>query len=61
MERTCRLARTPGSGSAYKKDANGNYRFVYSGKDAQAGRNVNAIIVEMPLAYITSRGRRTAS
>jgi len=41
------------SGNAYKKDANGNYRFVYSGKDAQAGMNVNAIILEMPLSYIT--------
>jgi uncharacterized protein DUF4331 len=41
------------SGNRYKKDANGNYRFVYSGKDAQAGKNINAIIVELPLAYIT--------
>jgi hypothetical protein len=40
-------------GSAYKKDAQGNYRFVYSGKDAQAGINVNAIILEVPLAFIT--------
>jgi hypothetical protein len=39
--------------TAYKKDANGNYRFVYSGKDAQAGRNINAIIVEMPLTFVT--------
>src|SRR4051812_2400352 len=41
------------SGKGYKKDANGNYRFVYSGKDAQAGMNVNAVIVELPLGYIT--------
>jgi hypothetical protein len=41
------------SGNAYKKDANGRYRFVYSGRDAQAGMNVNAVIVEMPLAYLT--------
>ena len=41
------------SGRGYKKDANGNYRFVYSGKDAQAGRNVNAIILELPLGYLT--------
>src|SRR4030095_2608930 len=34
-------------------DANGNYRFVYSGADAQAGLNVNAVIVELPLGYIT--------
>jgi hypothetical protein len=40
-------------GNAYKRDANGNYRFVYSGKDAQAGRNVNAIILEIPLAFLT--------
>jgi len=40
-------------GNKFKKDENGNYRFVYSGKDAQAGRNVNAIILEIPLAFIT--------
>ena len=42
------------SGDRYKKDANGHYRFVYSGKDAQAGRNVNTIILEMPLRYLTA-------
>jgi hypothetical protein len=42
------------SGTRFRKDANGNYRFVYSGKDAQAGKNVNAIILEMPLAFITT-------
>ena len=41
------------SGNAYKKDANGNYRFVYSGRDAQAGMNINAVILEVPLTYIT--------
>jgi Domain of unknown function (DUF4331) len=41
------------SGNRYFKDKNGNYRFVYSGKDAQAGRNVNAIILEVPLAFLT--------
>jgi hypothetical protein len=41
------------SGNKYFKDQNGNYRFVYSGKDAQAGRNVNVIILEMPLAFLT--------
>ena len=41
------------SGKRFAKDANGNYRFVYSGKDAQAGKNVNAIIVEIPLAFLT--------
>ena len=38
---------------AFKKDANGNFRFVYSGRDAQAGKNINAVILELPLAYIT--------
>jgi hypothetical protein len=42
------------TGDRFKKDANGNYRFVYSGKDAQAGMNVNAIILELPLAFITN-------
>ena len=41
------------SGEKYFKDKNGNYRFVYSGKDAQAGRNINAIILEMPLTFLT--------
>lgn len=40
-------------GAPYAKDAKGNYRFVYSGKDAQAGMNVNAIVLEIPLSYIT--------
>jgi uncharacterized protein DUF4331 len=40
-------------GNSYHKDADGNYRFVYSGKDAQAGKNVNAIILEMPLFFLT--------
>jgi hypothetical protein len=41
------------TGKNYLKDANGNYRFVYSGKDAQAGRNINAVILELPLAFVT--------
>jgi hypothetical protein len=41
------------TGTRFKKDQNGNYRFVYSGEDAQAGKNVNAIILEIPLAFIT--------
>jgi hypothetical protein len=41
------------NGSKFAKDANGNYRFVYSGKDAQAGKNINAIILEIPMAYLT--------
>jgi hypothetical protein len=46
------------SGKQFHKDANGNYRFVYSGKDAQAGRNVNAVIVEAPLTYLTKNPKR---
>jgi Domain of unknown function (DUF4331) len=42
------------AGKNYLKDANGNYRFVYTGKDAQAGRNVNAVILELPLAFVTT-------
>jgi hypothetical protein len=38
---------------AFKKDADGNFRFVYSGRDAQAGKNINAVILEIPLACIT--------
>ena len=41
-------------GNKFKKDADGNYRFVYSGQDAQAGKNINAIILEIPLAYLTA-------
>jgi Domain of unknown function (DUF4331) len=41
------------TGNRFSKDAQGNFRFVYSGKDAQAGRNVNAVIVELPLNFIT--------
>jgi hypothetical protein len=41
------------SGNKYFKDKSGNYRFVYSGRDAQAGKNVNAIILEMPMTFLT--------
>jgi hypothetical protein len=41
------------NGDKFLKDENGNFRFVYSGKDAQAGKNINAIILEIPLAFIT--------
>lgn len=41
------------SGDKFRKDENGNFRFVYSGKDCQAGKNVNAVILEMPLDFIT--------
>lgn len=40
-------------GNKYKKDAKGNYRFVYSGKDNRAGKNINAIILELPLSFLT--------
>jgi len=40
-------------GDRFAKDADGNYRFVYSGEDAQAGRNINAIALEIPLEFIT--------
>ncbi|HEX8096849.1 MAG TPA: hypothetical protein VF507_02380, partial [Pyrinomonadaceae bacterium] len=42
-------------GNRYRKDENGNYRFVYSGFDCQNGKNVNAIILEIPLAFITRK------
>jgi len=41
------------SGKRFLRDKDGNFRFVYSGRDAQAGRNVNAIILEVPLGFIT--------
>lgn len=40
-------------GDKFHRDAKGNFRFVYSGKDAQAGKNINAIILELPLAFVT--------
>jgi hypothetical protein len=40
-------------GDKFKKDAKGNYRFVYTGVDCQAGMNVNAIILEIPLAFVS--------
>jgi hypothetical protein len=43
------------SGNKFKKDADGNFRFVYSGKDAQAGKNVNAIILEIPMSFLTTK------
>jgi len=43
------------SGNRFRKDDNGNFRFVYSGNDARAGQNCNAIILELPLAFLTDR------
>ena len=40
-------------GKNFKKDANGNFRFVYTGKDCRAGQNCNAIILEIPHSFIT--------
>jgi hypothetical protein len=42
------------TGKKYKKDANGNFRFVYTGNDLRAGLNTNNIILEIPLTYITA-------
>jgi hypothetical protein len=41
------------SGNRFYKDAQGNFRFVYSGRDAQAGRNINIIALELPLTFVT--------
>lgn len=43
------------SGNKYLKDKDGNFRFVYSGEDARAGQNINALIFEIPLSYITNK------
>jgi hypothetical protein len=40
-------------GDKFKKDADGNYRFVYDGSDCRAGQNCNAIIMELPHSFIT--------
>ena len=40
-------------GNRFKKDADGNYRFVYDGSDCRAGQNCNAIILEIPHSFIT--------
>jgi hypothetical protein len=45
-------------GDRFARDADGNFRFVYSGEDAQAGRNVNAIVLELPLRYLTGEPER---
>jgi hypothetical protein len=41
------------NGDKFRKDENGNYRFVYTGEDCQAGKNINGIILEIPLAFLT--------
>jgi hypothetical protein len=45
-------------GDAFYKDADGNFRFVYSGRDAQAGLDVNAIVLELPLSFVTVQPER---
>jgi hypothetical protein len=41
------------SGDRFKKDADGNFRFVYDGRDCRAGQNCNAIVLELPHSFIT--------
>jgi hypothetical protein len=41
------------TGNQFKKDGQGNFRFVYDGRDCRAGQNCNAIILEVPHAFIT--------
>jgi hypothetical protein len=41
------------TGDRFATDADGNYRLVYTGADAQAGRNVNCVVLEIPLSYLT--------
>ena len=54
---TPKLALPPGpwewKGNRFKKDANGNFRFVYDGSDCRAGQNCNAIVLEIPHRFIT--------
>lgn len=40
-------------GNRFAKDADGKFRFVYSGKDAQSNRDINAVILELPLGFLT--------
>jgi hypothetical protein len=41
------------NGDRFKKDADGNFRFVYDGRDCRAGQNCNAIVLEIPHSFIT--------
>jgi len=41
------------NGNRFKKDADGNFRFVYSGRDCRAKQNSNAIVFEIPHSFIT--------
>ncbi len=40
-------------GDRFKRDADGNYRFVYDGRDCRAEQNCNAIILEIPHGFIS--------
>lgn len=42
------------NGDKFKQDENGDFRFVYDGRDCQAGINVNAIILEIPIEFLTT-------
>ncbi len=41
------------TGNKFLRDENGNVRFVYTGRDARARGNVNAIVLEFPLKFLT--------
>jgi hypothetical protein len=43
------------NGNKFKKDADGNFRFVYDGRDCRAKQNCNAIVFEIPHSFITPR------
>lgn len=40
-------------GNKFLKDADGNFRFVYTGMDARHKGDVNAIILELPMKFLT--------
>jgi hypothetical protein len=46
------------TGDRFARDAEDNFRLVYSGQDAQAGMNVNCVVLEIPLAYLTAEPER---
>lgn len=41
------------NGNKFLKDKDGNFHFAYGGIDARAGKNVNALVFEIPLSFIT--------
>jgi hypothetical protein len=43
------------NGDRFKKDADGNFRFVYDGRDCRAGQNCNAIVFELPHSFLTAK------